>query len=89
MLSAKVESFYLDTGAYPESLEALLAHDVASDELGPYARPRELIDPWGRRYYYRRGVGTAGFVLFTLGADGMLGGSGQDQDIANVRRADG
>jgi general secretion pathway protein G len=88
-LGSKVEAFRIDTGQYPENLEALLRPDALPNARGPYVRSRELIDPWGRQFYYRPDVGEGGFVLFSLGADGMLGGTGQDRDIASERRADG
>ena len=86
-LDYKVEAFKRDKGEFPESLEVLLEADAVLVARGPYVHPRELTDPWGRQIYYRRNVGERGFVLFSLGADGMLGGWGQDRDIASESRA--
>lgn len=87
-LGYKVESFKRDTGKFPETLDALMNLDSAPGTLGPYVRPPELTDPWGRPFYYRQDVSERGFVLFSLGADGMIGGAGQDRDIAAEPRVD-
>jgi type II secretion system protein G len=46
--------------------------------------PQPLLDPWDRPYLYERS-GLAGvaqeFRLYTLGADGVPGGSGKDADV--------
>jgi len=42
------------------------------------------LDPWGREYIYEYPARKSKkFDLYTLGADGMEGGSGEDTDIGN------
>ena len=49
-----------------------------------------LVDPWGRRFHYappqKKGV-LAEFSLYTLGKDGIPGGTGEDQDWGYCRGA--
>src|SRR5205085_2564823 len=53
-LQYKVQLYLLDVGSLPVSLNDLLA---APAEIkgwqGPYARPRELIDPFGHPFAYK------------------------------------
>ena len=46
--------------------------------------PAPVLDPWGRPYLYERsGLGGVAqeFRLYTLGADGVPGGTGKDADV--------
>jgi general secretion pathway protein G len=79
VLGAKVEQFIADTGRPPQALEELTRKDTDPRSQGPYAMNRELIDPWERPYYYRA-LSRKDFTLFTLGADGRIGGRGDDTD---------
>ncbi|MEH6422196.1 type II secretion system protein GspG [Pseudomonas sp. CGJS7] len=78
-LAHKIEIYRQDTGCPPRRLEALTLPIPA--DLGPYAKPEELRDGWGRSYYYRRREDCKGFLLFSLGKDGQTGGDDQDADI--------
>jgi len=52
-LAMAVESFYLDTGATPDSLDDLVNESGSVDGWnGPYVKPSSLKDPWGREYVY-------------------------------------
>jgi general secretion pathway protein G len=82
--------FYIDCGRYPddsEQLEVLLmAPSDAEDKWnGPYLKESDLIDPWNNPYIYvAEGQYNPGsFDLISLGADGMDGGEGDNEDIAN------
>ena len=77
-LGAKVQSFADEQGRLPISLSELLA--VSADGRLPYARPNSLVDPWGAPIYFRLVVPPHRFVLFSLGEDGVLGGSGNSLD---------
>jgi general secretion pathway protein G len=77
-LGAKIEQFKAQNGRPPASLYEL----TLAEGKGPYA-PRELVvDPWGRQYYYRVDDESTVYHLFTLGADGRIGGSGADADVS-------
>jgi len=87
-LSNALTSYQLDMDDYPSTEQGLKALwlPIAPSETwsGPYVREeRQLIDPWGRPFQYRRpGTGKREFDLVTLGADGKPGGSGDDADVA-------
>jgi general secretion pathway protein G len=83
-IASAVTSYALENdGRLPDSLEALIRPDengrtfLDTDELPD--------DPWGRPYRYGPSApGTATFRVFTLGADGLPGGDGEDRDIDNL-----
>ncbi len=80
-LSHVVDQFAIDhSGRYPESLHDLLVPDSA----GTIYLDRENLprDPWGREYGYE--LSGSKYRVFTLGADGLSGGSGEDQDMDNL-----
>lgn len=89
MLAAALDAYRLDTGSYPASnpgLEVLWlkpARNSPADWNGPYLRKSLPKDPWDRPYIYRYpGTENAGgFDLMTFGADGELGGEGEDADL--------
>ena len=82
-LGAKIESYRIDAGAYPATLVELtnVRPPVPNPELGPYAKSAELSDPWKRAYYYRVNESGTSFLLFSLGADGAIGGAGENLDV--------
>ncbi len=88
-LVSTVDTFYLDMGRYPTQEEGLDILWRAAGEgrswNGPYVRkPKNLVDPWGRTFLYRRpGTNQMQFDIYTLGADGLEGGSGEDEDVGS------
>jgi general secretion pathway protein G len=83
-LGMSVETFYLDTGVTPDSLQDLVEEpgDVAGWN-GPYVRNSLLKDPWGRDYVYRYPGEHGDFDIFSFGADGQQGGEGKNADITS------
>ncbi|MDD3445555.1 MAG: type II secretion system major pseudopilin GspG [Zavarzinia sp.] len=87
-ITASLELYRLDTGRYPSDADGLNALIAAPKGMpgwnGPYLRRAEgLTDPWGRSYLYRN-PGQHGEVdVYSLGADGAEGGTGEDQDVGN------
>jgi general secretion pathway protein G len=81
-LAMAVESYYLDTGETPDSLEDLVneSGDVPGWN-GPYVKPSSLKDPWGREYVYEYPGEHGDFDLYSLGADGQPGGEDKNSDI--------
>jgi len=71
-------------GDYPDRLEQLLESD---EFAAPYVQsPDVLFDPWRRPFLYRgpddyRGGQPGEFLLSTLGKDGVVGGTGANQDL--------
>ena len=81
-LSMAVESYYLDTGVTPESLQQLVEDSGGNSGWnGPYVKASSLKDPWGRDYEYRYPGEHGDFDISTLGADGQPGGEGKNADI--------
>ena len=80
-MAGKVESFQMDTGRLPNSLEELVTQpgDV-NGWLGPYAKAAELKDPWGHPIEYRAPGESGPFDLMILGKDGKPGGTSVDAD---------
>lgn len=71
--------YFLDHGSYPSEEQgvAVLASSSASPK-GAYLKS-DPIDPWGRRYAYSATLPCP--YVFSLGADGRIGGDGYDADI--------
>ncbi|HKS13179.1 MAG TPA: type II secretion system major pseudopilin GspG [Pseudomonas sp.] len=83
-LSMKVESYALDVGAPPTSLEQLLNKPAnASRWAGPYAKPSDLADPFGHAFGYRYPGNHGTFDLIFLGQDGAPGGEGYKADLGS------
>lgn len=81
-LAGKIESFRMDTGRLPNSLDELVtAPGDASGWLGPYAKAAELRDPFGHPYEYRVPGENGDFDLVFLGKDGQPGGTSVDADF--------
>lgn len=88
-LSSALRFYELDTDAYPTSQEGLKALWAAPGDLpgwnGPYVRQeRQLKDPWGRDFIYRTPGKASPYELISLGADGKVGGSGDDADVTAI-----
>jgi len=87
-IAASLQLFRLDAGRYPTNAEGLGALIKAPTTVpiwnGPYLPDASAItDPWGKPYLLRV-PGQHGEVdVYTLGADGVAGGSGEAQDVGN------
>lgn len=81
MLATALDTFRLDNGSYPNSLEELRRSDRPTWD-GPYL-PRDIpLDPWGNPYVYRiPGENGQPYYLASYGRDGQAGGEGDDEDI--------
>jgi general secretion pathway protein G len=81
-LSMAVESYYLDTGKTPDSLDELVeGGGDAAGWNGPYVKKSSLQDPWGRDYVYQYPGEHGDFDIYSLGADGQPGGDDKNADI--------
>ncbi len=89
MLRGAVGMIRLDLGRLPtpqEGLSLLETPPANSRESalwrGPYLEDSLPLDPWGNPYQYAiPGKGGQPFALYSLGADGKLGGDGDNADI--------
>jgi general secretion pathway protein G len=87
-ISGALDLYRLDVGRYPtqtEGLQALVEHPVGLNAWnGPYLKQKAVPpDPWNRPFIYKSPGDHGEYDLFTLGADGVPGGTGENQDVAN------
>ena len=87
LFSSALDSFHLDTGRYPtteEGLKILWAKKANIKGFnGPYLPKKVEADPWGNPYVYKKpGEDGHDYELKSLGADGEVGGSGENKDIS-------
>ena len=85
-----LEYYKLDNGGYPggdQGLQALLtAPSGALNWHGPYLKDNAApLDPWGKPFLYRSPSTRGGrpYDIYTLGADGQPGGTGENADVFN------
>ncbi len=87
IIEQAVETFNLDCGRYPESLDELLeAPEGLEDKWkGAYLKRSDLLDAWDNPYVYRpEGEVNPGYIdIISFGADGQEGGEGDNADIYN------
>jgi general secretion pathway protein G len=85
-LAKALDTYRLDTGAYPSTdvgLSALVVKPPNSDKWrGPYLQKAVPLDPWGRVYIYRQGGTNTDFELMSLGKDGQSGGEQDNADVS-------
>jgi general secretion pathway protein G len=86
--SKALDLYFLDAGRYPTTAEGLeaLVHKPAAASIwaGPYLRGDKVpLDSWGNRYNYRSPGEHGRYDLYSYGADGRDGGSGNDADITS------
>lgn len=86
-LEQAAELFMLDIGRFPsneEGLQALVTNPGLPTWNGPYLRRNNLpSDPWGRAYLYRSPGEQGEIDIYTLGADGRPGGTGDNAVVGN------
>lgn len=86
-LEKSLELFKLDVGRFPttkEGLEALATRPAGlAGWNGPYIKGAVPQDPWGKPYVFNSPVPNSGIEILTLGADGVVGGDGENADIRN------
>lgn len=87
-LGTALHYYKLDAGTYPSTEQGLAVlwqkPKEATNWRGPYIRKKQhLLDPWAREYLYKYPGRKGPFDLYSLGADGKEGGSGEDADVGN------
>ncbi|GAA0691469.1 type II secretion system major pseudopilin GspG [Marinobacterium maritimum] len=85
-LSAALDLYRLEVGAYPstqQGLEALVSQPSgAKNWNGPYLKKKVVRkDPWGNDYHYQFPGDHGEYDLYSLGADDREGGDGENQDV--------
>ncbi len=90
MLGAALDAYRLDNGRYPTTAQGLAALNTEPTTeprprnwQGPYLRKAVPLDPWGNSYSFTcpGEHNPTGYDLLSFGADGELGGEGEDADI--------
>ena len=89
MFKGSLETLRLDIGRFPTTEEGLsilrlMPTDATINSFwkGPYLDEAVPLDPWNRPYQYDElGSDMNPFALYSLGADGQLGGIEYDADI--------
>lgn len=80
--------FHLEAARFPtteEGLEALVTPAIAlGSERAAFIRTLPN-DPWNRPYQYIAPGEKSPYDLYSMGADGKIGGEGLDADVVNVR----
>ena len=87
LLGSALDTFRLDVGRYPtteEGLEVLIKDPGIDKWDGPYLKKNKIpLDPWGRPYEYKCPGEHSEYDLYSLGADGQIGGEGENRDIVS------
>jgi general secretion pathway protein G len=84
-MTAAIDLYKLETGRYPRRLDDLVANpgDVPRWK-GPYLRKKSLLqDPWHNDMQYQQPGQHGPYDLYSYGADGRQGGTGNDAEIGN------
>ena len=83
-LEMKIQSYALDNGSAPQSLNDLVNRPGnASNWTGPYAKEADLKDPFGHAFQYKAPGDHGDFDIIFLGKDGAAGGDGLNKDKGN------
>ena len=90
-VSKALELYRFNEMTYPSSDQGLDALIKPHDDLkNPFLFPENgyistlPLDPWGREYIYEYpATKSSSYDLYTLGADGLEGGTGENTDFGN------
>ncbi len=89
-IETALKIYRLDNYVYPtteQGLEALVEASTIDPEPRNFKSDGYLtdipIDPWGRPYLYLSPGENSAIDIYSLGADGISGGEGQNADIGN------
>lgn len=94
-----MQCYFLDCGRFPTTEQGIMAlwekpelYPVPDSWNGPYLDKKPGNDPWGHEYVYMSSESgglpsevpaNLPYVLMSYGADGRVGGSGEDSDIVS------
>ncbi|MBC8406576.1 MAG: type II secretion system protein GspG [Planctomycetes bacterium] len=76
-LEGNVQYYKNEMFRYPDSWE-----DMMEMEGDPILE-RAPLDPWSNEYFYEPPTSGSNFIIGTYGADGEVGGEGENADITN------
>ncbi|GEK08886.1 MULTISPECIES: type II secretion system major pseudopilin GspG [Pseudoalteromonas] len=83
MFETAIDTYRLDMGTVPSSLEELRRSNAANWD-GPYL-PKDIpLDPWGKPYVYTvPGSDNRPYDILSYGLDGKPGGEGESEDVVH------
>lgn len=92
MIGGALQTMRLDISRWPTEQEGLAlltskpsGGSAAQGWAGPYLDEAVPTDPWGNPYQYSpQPSGDQPYTLYSFGADGKAGGTGQDADIGHL-----
>ena len=82
MLSAAIDTYRLDMGKFPKSLDEIRRSEDPRWE-GPYLPKDVPLDPWNNLYVYKYPGEHGPYDIISYGQDGKPGGEGNDRDIVS------
>lgn len=83
MFETSLDTYRLDMGDYPNSMEELRKSDKPNWD-GPYLPKAIPLDPWGNSYVYKSpGNDGEPYYLASYGKDGQEGGEEDNADIVH------
>jgi general secretion pathway protein G len=83
-LDAKVQQYEMENGSPPASLKDLVSKPAnAPNWQGPYAKPSEIVDPWGHAFGYQYPGQHGRYDIIFYGEDGRSGGDDLNKDVGN------
>jgi len=83
MLQTSLDTYRLDLGDYPTSLNELRQSEKPNWD-GPYIPKNVPNDPWGTPYFYQSpGLNGEAFILMSYGKDGKASGKDENKDLVH------
>ncbi len=82
-IEGALDMFRLENGKYPSTDQGLQALTQPSKAGGEGQLRKLSKDPWGNEYQYLSPGEHSRVDIYSLGADGAIGGEGYDADIGN------
>lgn len=87
VIVGKLEVYRMEHNAWPSNDQglAVLTHGRAQPNDAYYLNPDQVLDPWGHPYLYiTPGPGGHPFEVLSYGADGQVGGEGENRDVSST-----
>lgn len=85
-LETAITLFQQDYARFPDALEELVEKPADIDEsqwTPPSIKLKNLEDPWGNPFVYRQPGDNGPYDLLSMGADGVVGGEDDGEDVTN------